>query len=241
RSGMAWDGTAHNGFTTAATAWLETAPVPLAMTVAGQADDPHATLATYRELIALRHRFPQLHQAPLAVVERTGTLLVLRRADLTIVANLAPEPVEVEIGGARRRAPHRVREQARRSTDRRTGRGPAVACRTHRWRTGRRHPDWDVMTTAMDLAELQAVIETTFGERDRARGVSATVAWLAEEVGELAQAVRKGTHDQRVHEFGDVIAWVATLANQVGVDLTEAIDRYRTGCPRCQSSPCACP
>ncbi|MEC8392249.1 MAG: MazG nucleotide pyrophosphohydrolase domain-containing protein, partial [Actinomycetota bacterium] len=32
-----------------------------------------------------------------------------------------------------------------------------------------------------------------------------SVAWLAEEVGELAQAIRKGTHDQRVHEFGDVI------------------------------------
>ena len=59
----------------------------------------------------------------------------------------------------------------------------------------------------MHLAELQDVIERTFGERDRARGVPATVAWLAEEVGELAQAVRKGSHEQRVHEFGDVIAW----------------------------------
>ena len=41
----------------------------------------------------------------------------------------------------------------------------------------------------MDLAELQDVIERTFGERDRARGVPATVAWPAEVVGELAQAV----------------------------------------------------
>ena len=49
----------------------------------------------------------------------------------------------------------------------------------------------------MDLAELQDVIERTYGERDRARGVAATVAWLAEELGELAQAVRKGTRDQR--------------------------------------------
>ena len=55
----------------------------------------------------------------------------------------------------------------------------------------------------MELAELQDVIERTFGERDRARGVAASVAWLAEEVGELAQAIRKGTHEQRVHEFGD--------------------------------------
>jgi NTP pyrophosphatase (non-canonical NTP hydrolase) len=92
----------------------------------------------------------------------------------------------------------------------------------------------------MDLAELQDVIERTFGERDRARGVPATVAWLAEEVGELAQAVRKGNHDQRVHEFGDVIAWVATLANQMGIDLTEAVQRYADGCPRCSAMPCAC-
>ena len=92
----------------------------------------------------------------------------------------------------------------------------------------------------MDLAQLQDVIERTFGERDRARGVPATVAWLAEEVGELAQAVRKGDHAQQLHEFGDVIAWVATLANQMSVDLTEAVSRYANGCPRCGQLPCAC-
>ncbi len=92
----------------------------------------------------------------------------------------------------------------------------------------------------MDLSELQAVIERTFGDRDRARGVPASVAWLAEEVGELAQAVRKGSHQQQVHEFGDVIAWVATLANQMGVNLTEAVQRYADGCPRCSASPCEC-
>ena len=92
----------------------------------------------------------------------------------------------------------------------------------------------------MDLAELQDVIDRTFGERDRARGVAPTVAWLAEEVGELAQAVRKGTHEQQVHEFGDVLAWVATLANQMGVDLTDAVQRYAAGCPRCASLPCTC-
>lgn len=92
----------------------------------------------------------------------------------------------------------------------------------------------------MDLRELQDVIERTFGDRDRARGVPASVAWLAEEVGELAQAVRKGTRDQQVHEFADVVAWIATLANQMGIDLTDAVDRYRDGCPRCSAIPCHC-
>jgi NTP pyrophosphatase (non-canonical NTP hydrolase) len=93
----------------------------------------------------------------------------------------------------------------------------------------------------MDLAELQDVIERTFGDRDRQRGVAASVAWLAEEVGELAQALRKGSHEQQIHEFGDVVAWVASLANQLGIDLADAVDRYGAGCPRCHGIPCACP
>jgi len=92
----------------------------------------------------------------------------------------------------------------------------------------------------MDLADLQDVIERTYGDRDRDRGVSATVAWLAEEIGELAQAVRKGTRADQLHEFGDVVAWVATLANQQGIDLNEAIQRFAAGCPKCDATPCAC-
>ena len=92
----------------------------------------------------------------------------------------------------------------------------------------------------MDLDTFQRLIDSTFGERDRARGVPSSVAWLAEEVGELAQAVRKGSHEQQVHEFADVLAWLTSLANQVGVDLSEAAQRYAGGCPRCSSVPCAC-
>lgn len=93
----------------------------------------------------------------------------------------------------------------------------------------------------MTLHELQAVIGATYGARDAARGIPATVAWIAEEVGELAQAVRKGSRAEQVHELGDVLAWVASLANQLDIDLTEAIERYAAGCPRCAACPCACP
>jgi NTP pyrophosphatase (non-canonical NTP hydrolase) len=92
----------------------------------------------------------------------------------------------------------------------------------------------------MDLADLQSGIERTYGARDRARGVPATVAWIAEEVGELAQAARKGTRAEQLHELGDVLAWVASLANQLGLSLDDAIARYATGCPRCGTAPCAC-
>jgi NTP pyrophosphatase (non-canonical NTP hydrolase) len=91
-----------------------------------------------------------------------------------------------------------------------------------------------------DLARLQELMEATYGTRDRARGVPATVAWLAEEVGELARAVRKGTPDQQMHELGDCLAWLASLANQLDLSMDEAVARYADGCPRCGAMPCTC-
>jgi NTP pyrophosphatase (non-canonical NTP hydrolase) len=84
-------------------------------------------------------------------------------------------------------------------------------------------------------------MDETYGERDRARGVPSAVAWLAEELGELAQAARKGTHDDRLREFADVLAWVASLANLLDVDLDEAAGVYAKGCPKCGGIPCRCP
>ena len=93
----------------------------------------------------------------------------------------------------------------------------------------------------MHLAAFQRVMAETYGERDHARGREATVAWLAEEVGELARAVRKGTFADQQHEVGDVLAWLASLAEQLGVELEDAAARYAGGCPRCDARPCACP
>ena len=78
----------------------------------------------------------------------------------------------------------------------------------------------------MELAEVQRLMDELYGEADRVRGVPSTVAWLAEELGELAQAVRKGTREQQVHEFGDVLAWLASLANQMDIDLDDAMQRF---------------
>jgi NTP pyrophosphatase (non-canonical NTP hydrolase) len=94
----------------------------------------------------------------------------------------------------------------------------------------------------VSLTDLQALIRRMYFEKDQARGIEGTFLWLMEEVGELATALRSGTHDQRLEEFADVLAWLATIANVAGVDLTEAVARkYGGGCPGCRKMVCICP
>jgi len=78
----------------------------------------------------------------------------------------------------------------------------------------------------MEITEFQALMDELYGVADRERGMPSTVAWLCEEVGELAQAVRKGTPEQQLHELGDVLAWLSSLANQLGLSLEDAAQRY---------------
>jgi NTP pyrophosphatase (non-canonical NTP hydrolase) len=92
----------------------------------------------------------------------------------------------------------------------------------------------------MELNELQALMRDTYGDRDVRRGADATFRWLTEEVGELARALRKGDRANLELEFSDVLAWLASLANLEGVDLNEAMTRYRDGCPKCHTRPCEC-
>jgi NTP pyrophosphatase (non-canonical NTP hydrolase) len=93
----------------------------------------------------------------------------------------------------------------------------------------------------VELREFQDTIGKTFLARDRKRGVDGTFRWMVEEVGELAKALRSGTSDELRHEVGDVVAWLASVANLVGVDLEAAAGRYANGCPRCGNIPCTCP
>ncbi|MBT8242027.1 MAG: pyrophosphohydrolase [Acidimicrobiia bacterium] len=83
----------------------------------------------------------------------------------------------------------------------------------------------------MQIAEFQSLMEELYGEADRQRGIPATVAWLCEELGELAQAVRKGNPQDQLHELGDVLAWTASLANQLDLSLADAASRYLTDPP----------
>jgi NTP pyrophosphatase (non-canonical NTP hydrolase) len=91
------------------------------------------------------------------------------------------------------------------------------------------------------LAGFQQLIRDMYLKKDLARGVDGTFMWLMEEVGELAGALRNGTHEEQMGEFADVLAWLATIANVVGVDLAEAVaQKYGTGCPGCGQLVCTC-
>ena len=93
----------------------------------------------------------------------------------------------------------------------------------------------------MQITELQDVMRRTYLERDAGRGVDGVFRRLVEEVGELARALRRDDRENLEHEFGDVLAWLASLANLCDVDLTGAANRYAQGCPKCGSVPCRCP
>lgn len=94
----------------------------------------------------------------------------------------------------------------------------------------------------VSLADFQHLIRAMYFEKDAARGLDGTFMWFMEEVGELASSLRHGTQEERLGEFADVLAWLATMANVAGVDLTEAVSRkYGGGCPGCGKLVCICP
>ncbi|MCP3902517.1 MAG: nucleotide pyrophosphohydrolase [Planctomycetes bacterium] len=84
----------------------------------------------------------------------------------------------------------------------------------------------------MQIAEFQQLIHERYYPTDSARGAPATFLWFSEEIGELAEALahrERGDGDPQhlAEEFADVLAWLTTLANITGVDLTRAVhDKY---------------
>ena len=97
-------------------------------------------------------------------------------------------------------------------------------------------------TSSVSLDDFQKMMRDMYFEKDVARGVDGTFMWLMEEVGELAAALREGSHQDQMEEFADVLAWLTTIANVVDVDLSQAVTaKYGSGCPGCGSLVCTCP
>jgi NTP pyrophosphatase (non-canonical NTP hydrolase) len=92
----------------------------------------------------------------------------------------------------------------------------------------------------VEIREFQQLIDRMYSDKDRRRGSARTFLWLTEEVGELARAVARSDKDNKVEEFADVFAWLATLANVEGVDLQDAVRKFTGGCPGCDQMVCRC-
>lgn len=93
----------------------------------------------------------------------------------------------------------------------------------------------------MDICEFQDMMRQIYFHRDSKRGAKGTYLWLAEEVEELGEAIKGEDKKTLENEFADVLAWLASLANVVGINLEKAsVTKYNKKCPRCMQIPCEC-
>jgi NTP pyrophosphatase (non-canonical NTP hydrolase) len=81
----------------------------------------------------------------------------------------------------------------------------------------------------MHIREFQKFISEKYEKRDRQRGAARTFLWFIEEVGELATALAGKDKKNKREEFGDVFAWLCTLANISDVDIEKACKKYTSG------------
>ena len=93
----------------------------------------------------------------------------------------------------------------------------------------------------MHISEFQNLMKEIYFHRDSKRGADGTYNWLLDEVRELGEALKSNDRENLEEEFADVIAWLASLANIVGVDLEKAtLKKYNYKCPKCGHKPCKC-
>ncbi len=84
----------------------------------------------------------------------------------------------------------------------------------------------------MELKELRKIIKEKYYEIDAKSGELFLLAVLFEEVGELAEAVRKKDVKAIEEELTDVLFMVLSLANYFDVDVeSKLIEKYVRGDP----------
>lgn len=106
---------------------------------------------------------------------------------------------------------------------------------------GRRTKAAPTNVQPFDLSAFQARIAATFGDKDAKRGLPGTFMYLAEEVGELAEALREPAKHDLSGEFADCLAWLVSIAHLADIDLAAAVAaKYPGTCPGCGRTPCAC-
>ena len=80
-----------------------------------------------------------------------------------------------------------------------------------------------IISSSMASSSLQRAIAERFLENDRKMGVPFLGTVLMEEVGEFAEAARKGDAAEAGKEIADVAFMALAIANVLGVDVEAAI------------------
>jgi len=94
----------------------------------------------------------------------------------------------------------------------------------------------------LHVQEFQNMMKRIYFHRDSERGATGTYEWLMEEVEELGEAIKGGDTRAIKDEFADVLAWLASLANVMHIDLEKAtLKKYDHHCPKCKKDRCNCP
>lgn len=78
----------------------------------------------------------------------------------------------------------------------------------------------------MEISALQQIVKERYFKTDSERGIYHTALWFHEEVGELSSAIATGDQQNAKEEFADVLMWLLTLANLMGVNMEEAVADY---------------
>jgi NTP pyrophosphatase (non-canonical NTP hydrolase) len=95
----------------------------------------------------------------------------------------------------------------------------------------------------MKIEDAQRMMRRVYFERDNARGVRGTLQRTSEELTELSDAiVHKSSQQSLEEEVADVFAWLCSLANLLGINISDAFyKKYTNVCSKCRQSPCSCP
>ena len=91
-------------------------------------------------------------------------------------------------------------------------------------------PVTDQEAIASFVVSLRALDRSPHTIRSYEATVTRLLAWIARQPGA----------DWRSPTRRQLRAWLASIANQLGVSLDEAFARYADGCPSCGQVPCVC-
>ena len=68
--------------------------------------------------------------------------------------------------------------------------------------------------------DIQKMSLDIYGKYD----IDKSIVWMAEEFGEVVAAIRKGkSKENKVEEFGDLLAWIFALANNFDIKISDSI------------------